>query len=579
MPGSLRKLNLSTPAALILALVFPVFAVAPLFYPGFIQTHTGFVPLWNMIHLQAASGRLSEALAVVSAEPLVNNGLLFYYLAGLLPFSPVVSIKLLVIGSWLLGSAGMFMWLRSWLGNPGALAAALVYVYLPYPIMTVYVRGAWGEVLFWGLLPWAILTATFLVSLLPKNLTAENTENAEREKEKSLRASRPRRLILFRLFMAVVAVIFWLLLGLSQPGLAFWALLFLILLLLLVHFQQSLWPILSAGVGVAGAMSVYAFLIDFPSPSTINFSDHFLYPFQLFSSFWGGGASRPGWDDGLSLQVGLAGLGLALVSVILWQRSTTISRTDRRLLFFSGAAIGFILLVLGVAPIVWNLPLWPGLTLAGTLTYPWQLLGFIGLCVAVLSGAALWIEERLAQLPIFSAIILLIVLSSYSYLQPQFIQPDPYLRSSPQAILGHRQMALLDHDFAVLTAGATAGLERGQTTVPLAVYGPLQPGDVLVVKVVWQPLQPLSQNFKMFVHLVDPAGVVVAQYDGYPQSGDHPTPGWVPGELIEDSYPVLLPADAPPGPYQLYLGFYNETTLERLPVPNDAEGRVILDVN
>jgi len=106
----------------------------------------------------------------------------------------------------------------------------------------------------------------------------------------------------------------------------------------------------------------------------------------------------------------------------------------------------------------------------------------------------------------------------------------------------------------------------------------LQSNDVLLVDVVWQPLQPLSQDLKVFVHLVDPAGNVIAQYDGYSQAGDYPTGQWTPGELITDSYPVIIPADAPPDPYQIYLGFYDESTLTRLPVPNDTEGRVILNV-
>jgi hypothetical protein len=212
------------------------------------------------------------------------------------------------------------------------------------------------------------------------------------------------------------------------------------------------------------------------------------------------------------------------------------------------------------------------------LNYPWQLLGFVGLCVAVLAGAALWLDNRLTELPLFGAIILFVVLSSYSYLQPQFLQPDPYADTLPQAQLGDNQIVLLDHDFAVITGGYTAGLERGETSVPLFVHGPLQSADVLMANVLWQPLQPLPQDLKIFVHLVDSAGNVIAQYDGQPQSGDYPTSQWIPGELIADSYPIIIPDEAPPGPHQIYLGFYDEATLIRLSVPNDSEGRVILNV-
>ncbi|MBI1876693.1 MAG: hypothetical protein HYR94_00355 [Chloroflexi bacterium] len=78
--------------------------------------------------------------------------------------------------------------------------------------------------------------------------------------------------------------------------------------------------------------------------------------------------------------------------------------------------------------------------------------------------------------------------------------------------------------------------------------------------------------------MVDANGHVLSQFDGQPLRGTYPTTHWIPGELIEDSYPLLVPSDTPPGPYRVFLGLYNETTGTRLPVPGDTEGRVILNV-
>jgi hypothetical protein len=100
----------------------------------------------------------------------------------------------------------------------------------------------------------------------------------------------------------------------------------------------------------------------------------------------------------------------------------------------------------------------------------------------------------------------------------------------------------------------------------------------LYLNITWQPLQPLTEEWKVFAHLIDSNHHVIAQFDGPPQQGTYPTSQWIPGELIKDSYPLTLPANTPPGPYQVYLGLYNEATGARLPVPGDAEGRVILDV-
>jgi len=552
LPDLSIRIKVSRPAALVLALILPIFAIAPLFYPGSFQTQRGLVPLWNVIDLRANLGDFTWLPHIATAfDPWRSDGLLPYYLAGVLPFSPATSIKMVLGLALLLGSGGMLLWLSRWLGNPGALVAALVYTYLPYQLATVYVRGAWGETLFWGLLPWACLSATYLVA-----------------------GSR-------KIPVLIAVAVAWSLLGLSQLGLTLWAFIFLVGLLLLVHFRQAWGPIVAAGSGLVVAGGVIFFSSASDVVSAVTFTEHFLYLFQLTSAYWGFGSSRPGWNDGLSLQLGLAGVGLTIITVVLWQRANGhhVSRTDRRLIFFLATAVLLILLQLGLFPFVWRIPIWPGYTLTDTLTYPWQLLGLTGLCLSVLAGAALWLEARLAHLPLLGAIILLVILASYSYLSPQFLPSVGDVGSEPQVELGApTQIALLDHDFLVLPRGHTAGLSRGQTTVPLALHGALQANDILYVNVVWHPLQPLSEDLKVFVHLVAADAEVMAQYDGRPRSDNYPTTQWAPGELIPDSYPLRFPADAPPGPYRVFLGFYDEGTLSRLPVPADSNGRVILNV-
>src|SRR5688572_29928360 len=192
--------SLSTRACLFLALLLPIFGLAPLFYPGYLQFHEGLVPLWNIGDLRANLGELSWLPHLGTRfDPLRSTGLLPYYLAGLLPLAPATAFKVIVGGSWLLGSLGMFFWLRERLTPPGATIAALVYTYLPYQLVNVYVRGAWGEMLLWGLLPWAIWGTTAWPMTSRKG-------------------------------QAVLIPFLWLALGLSQLGLALWLLLFVILL-------------------------------------------------------------------------------------------------------------------------------------------------------------------------------------------------------------------------------------------------------------------------------------------------------------------------------------------------------------
>jgi hypothetical protein len=533
---------LTVRSGLLLLVILSLFAVAPLLYPGFIETHSGYVPLWNIIDLRQNWGQPGWLPHLATDfNALRSDGLLLYYVAALLPLPPPAALKLIAGAAWLWGGVGIFLWLRSWLGQTGALVAALVYVYLPCQIATVYVRGAWGESLFWGLLPWAILTATFLVTSP-------------------------------RIYLLPIAALFWLLLGLTQLGLTLWAMLFTAALLLVVHWRQSLLPLLSMLAGTILAALVYLLLrpAAFAAPATIVPADHVLYPFQLFSAAWGFGPSRPGWNDGLSLQLGLAALGLTIINVAVWQRTST-HRPDRRLRFFLLAALALSLAML--LPVLWSIP-----GLSATLSYPWQLLGLTGLCLAVLAGSLPWLEPRFERLPLLAALVILIILSVYPYLLPKFTPVTPAMTRPPRAELGRHQLALLDDSFAVRTSGHTVGLEQGQTAIPLAAAGPLRPGQTLLLRVDWQPLQAIDRNLKVFVHLVDAGDNVLAQFDGYPQGGDYPTPQWRPGEIIADTYPIALPASAPPGPYRLFLGLYDETTLERLPVPTDTAGRVILDV-
>jgi hypothetical protein len=501
------------------------------------------MPTWNVADLRAHLGDLSwTPHLAIRFDPLRSDGLLPYYLAALLPVEATPAIKVIMALSWLLGGIGMFLWLRSWWGQAGALVAGLVYVYLPYQLVTVYVRGAWGETLFWGLLPWALLAATAPIT-------------------------KPR----LALLLPVTAV--WLGLGLSQLGLTILALLFLGLLLLALPRSRGVFALAAAGAGPLIAGGVYALLgIEFIQPPPTPLSDHFLYPFQLFSAHWGFGASRLGWNDDLSLQLGLAAMGLASLTVYLWQRGQRITgRSDGRLVFFLAGAVILSLLQFEFTGVIWQ-----GLGLL--VTYPWQLIGLAGLCLASLAGAALWLEPQLARLPLRAVIVMLVILSVYRHLQPQFIQPKPAWLNRPVAELGESQLALIDYEFGVRTSGHTVGLDRGETTLPLAAYGPLGPNNVLVLQVTWQPLRSFDKDLKIFVHLVTPNDDVVAQFDGQPQEGTNPTSHWVPGHLLNDTYTIPLPAGAPPGPYRVYVGLYDEATFARLPVPGDTEGRVILNV-
>jgi len=94
------------------------------------------------------------------------------------------------------------------------------------------------------------------------------------------------------------------------------------------------------------------------------------------------------------------------------------------------------------------------------------------------------------------------------------------------------------------------------------------PGGSVTVSLEWQALRAIGDDFTVFVHLLGPDGLVHGQIDRWPVSGTRATSSWAPGEPIVDPYVIQLPADAPPGAYQVEIGLYLLSTGERLPVLN-----------
>ncbi|MCP5095465.1 MAG: hypothetical protein GY943_07930, partial [Chloroflexi bacterium] len=98
----------------------------------------------------------------------------------------------------------------------------------------------------------------------------------------------------------------------------------------------------------------------------------------------------------------------------------------------------------------------------------------------------------------------------------------------------------------------------------------LTPGDLLHLTLKWQSLAPISDNFTIFVQILDAQDRIVGQVDSWPVQGTYPTSQWSPGEIVVDPIVVQLDADMPPGEYRLQVGWYLLATLRRLPVVNDT---------
>ncbi len=78
------------------------------------------------------------------------------------------------------------------------------------------------------------------------------------------------------------------------------------------------------------------------------------------------------------------------------------------------------------------------------------------------------------------------------------------------------------------------------------------PGDAVPLLTYWRVEAPPTARLKVFVHLLDSAGEMVAQHDGL----GSPPERWRTGDLIVQRHTLSLPADRPAGPHTPVIGLY-----------------------
>jgi 4-amino-4-deoxy-L-arabinose transferase-like glycosyltransferase len=92
----------------------------------------------------------------------------------------------------------------------------------------------------------------------------------------------------------------------------------------------------------------------------------------------------------------------------------------------------------------------------------------------------------------------------------------------------------------------------------------VQAGDQLPITLYWRAAATTETRYNVFVHFETLDGRVITQIDSQPQGSGMPTTSWAPGQSISDVYPFSIPADTPPGAYQIVVGLYNPLNGEHL---------------
>jgi hypothetical protein len=589
---------------MVIILFLSLLAWAPLLYPGFIQTHSGLGAVYDAL---SAGGPFSGWLPAYGAA---GDGPLATWLLVVLKAAvgPLAALKVLYISSFMLAGVGMSVLARRMWGERPALVAAAVYLFIPYRLATVYVRGALAEALLLGLAPF------FFLALL-------DARETPRWRSRLAIALLALAFVLLNVGLAVLLVVsglLWCATTPSSDGVT-WSVI-----------RRRAPSALAAGVGMLIGLLIMGPASDPLLANGRDWQDHLVYFYQLFAPAWGFGESGAGWQDGLSFQIGLAPAALTIVA--LWLAHETNDATLRRAVLQLCALAGVLVgLTLTAAA-----PLWRIVPLSAFLAYPWQLLGLAALPLALLAGAAahalsrapaaqgnthtrpyerpqgkggysarseampdgagqtLTADSRSSEiasslgsaprndqegesgsgasgdgraegstalppnlgLTTLAVVLAFVVLASYGFLAPRFMNEAdlPDLSHAPLAQLGD-EVLLLD----------------------ARVDGDLRPGGMVKLTMIWQALRQPSADYTVFVHLLDRQGVKRGQQDALPQQGARPTSGWQRGEVVRDEIAVPIAADAPAGDYRLSVGMYLLATLERLPVGDNPERAHVIE--
>jgi hypothetical protein len=286
---------------------------------------------------------------------------------------------------------------------------------------------------------------------------------------------------------------------------------------------------------------------------TYGYRLHFVYPSQYLDPFWGFGYSDDpaGAGDGMSFQLGITAVGLALAGAVVGLRQRAPQRSTTA--FFALATLVTLLVMMPVAQ-----PLWDAVPPAALIQFPWRLLGIAALGLAILAGAAvasiltpLRSDHRhetsvhpVAEFPVSYVVALTVVLASLPYTAPQYTAITP-VDESAQAIVR------FETRFPDMI-GITAFSQQVPTDSPLVAQyqagQPLQKATLLHGRGQVETLRVGGASVAAQVTVTEPATVLFYTYD---------FPGWqatVDGQLVphrsEPPY-GLIAVDVSPGTHQV----------------------------
>jgi hypothetical protein len=185
------------------------------------------------------------------------------------------------------------------------------------------------------------------------------------------------------------------------------------------------------------------------------------------------------------------------------------------------------------------------------------------LAVLVSVGLLNLLPERLktvGALMVGLALLTFATASPFVYIAPAYARPP---------VIVTADMPSISHSLNVRYADKVAlrGYELDRAVV--------HPGETLQVTLYWEVLQPIEQNYSVFVQFFGRGRQGIGQRDTYPGLGNFPTSQWQPGTIVIDTIPVSISSDASaPALVRIDAGLYELKTMTRLPTFDTAGGEV-----
>lgn len=126
----------------------------------------------------------------------------------------------------------------------------------------------------------------------------------------------------------------------------------------------------------------------------------------------------------------------------------------------------------------------------------------------------------------------------------------------------------------LLPVRVRASFEGGIVLEGAAFTPTARRGGEVALELTWRTTMPIAASYKVFTHLYNESGRLVAQHDSVPANEEDPTSSWTPGEIITDRHGLMLP-DVTPSSLRLVIGLYDPATGQRLPLTEGGDEVIV----